>query len=88
MLDRTVKAEAKLARNWQDWDTSEQIPIINDLVVKVVVARESITGDVPESLALERLKKDFPIDWEAQRSPENSLKTGYLQGIYRISRPF
>ena len=27
-----------------------------------------ITGDVPETLTLERLKKDFPIDWDAQRS--------------------
>ena len=27
-----------------------------------------IAGDVPETLTLERLKKDFPIDWEAQRS--------------------
>lgn len=26
-----------------------------------------IAGNVPESLALERLKKDFPIDWKAQR---------------------
>ena len=27
-----------------------------------------ITGNVPETLTLERLKKDFPTDWEAQRS--------------------
>ena len=27
-----------------------------------------IAGDVPESLTLERLKKDFPIAWEAQSS--------------------
>jgi hypothetical protein len=26
-----------------------------------------IAGDVPESLTLERLKKDFPIEWSAQR---------------------
>ena len=26
-----------------------------------------IAGEIPESLTLERLKKDFPIDWEAQR---------------------
>ena len=27
-----------------------------------------IAGDVPESLTLERLKKDFPVDWDTQRS--------------------
>lgn len=27
-----------------------------------------IAGDVPDTLTLERLKKDFPIEWEAQRS--------------------
>ncbi|MBV1960251.1 MAG: hypothetical protein KUG48_01425, partial [Oleibacter sp.] len=27
-----------------------------------------IEGDVPETLTLERLKKDFPLDWTAQRS--------------------
>ena len=27
-----------------------------------------IAGDIPEPLTLERLKKDFPMDWEAQRS--------------------
>ena len=26
-----------------------------------------IAGDVPETLTLERLKKDFPLDWKAQR---------------------
>ena len=26
-----------------------------------------IAGDVPETLTLERLKKDFPTDWRAQR---------------------
>ena len=26
-----------------------------------------IAGDVPETLTLERLKKDFPTDWSAQR---------------------
>ena len=26
-----------------------------------------IAGDVPDSLTLERLKKDFPLDWPAQR---------------------
>jgi len=24
-------------------------------------------GDVPETLTLERLKSDFPLDWRAQR---------------------
>jgi len=27
-----------------------------------------IAGDIPEPLTLEHLKKDFPMDWEAQRS--------------------
>jgi hypothetical protein len=27
-----------------------------------------IAGDVPETLTLERLKKDFPTEWAAQRS--------------------
>ena len=27
-----------------------------------------IAGEIPDTLTLERLKKDFPIDWEAQRS--------------------
>ena len=27
-----------------------------------------IAGDIPDTLTLERLKKDFPIDWKAQRS--------------------
>jgi DNA polymerase III epsilon subunit-like protein len=27
-----------------------------------------IAGDVPESLTLERLKKDFPLEWRAQRA--------------------
>ena len=27
-----------------------------------------IAGDAPQSLTLVRLKKDFPIDWDAQRS--------------------
>jgi len=32
------------------------------------IMQRIIAGDVPESLTLERLKKDFPISWEAQRS--------------------
>jgi site-specific DNA recombinase len=27
-----------------------------------------IAGDVPDTLTLERLKKDFPLDWQAQRN--------------------
>jgi hypothetical protein len=27
-----------------------------------------IAGEVPETPTLERLKKDFPVDWIAQRS--------------------
>ena len=55
VLDRAVKAGAKLARNWQDWDTSEQIPIINDLVVKVIVTRESITVQLDRNHLFRRL---------------------------------
>ena len=27
-----------------------------------------IAGDVPDTLTLERLKKHFPLDWQAQRN--------------------
>jgi len=27
-----------------------------------------IAGDIPDTLTLERLKKDFPIEWDSQRS--------------------
>jgi len=42
-LDRAIQSGKTLARDWQDWDVSAQIPIINDLIVKVVVARDAIT---------------------------------------------
>ena len=38
------------------------------LVNLAVPMERIIAGDVPESLTLERLKNDFPIEWEAQRS--------------------
>ena len=55
VLDRAVQSGAKLAREWQEWDTSEQIPTINDLVVKVIVARESITVQLDRNQLIRRL---------------------------------
>ncbi len=36
-----------------------------------------IAGQVPEALTLERLKKDFPLDWRAQRE-QFGLKSSSL----------
>jgi hypothetical protein len=32
------------------------------------IVERIIAGDVPETLTLERLKKDFPLEWQDQRS--------------------
>lgn len=54
-LDQTVQAAAKLASQWQDWITTEQIPVINDLSSKVVVAKETITIHLDRDHLLKRL---------------------------------
>lgn len=32
------------------------------------IIKRIIAGDVPESLKLERLKRDFPLEWRAQQA--------------------
>ena len=32
------------------------------------ITERIIAGEIPDTLTLERLKKDFPLDWDAQRT--------------------
>ena len=54
-LDQAVQAAAELARQWQDGKTAEQIPVINDLVSKVVVGRETVTVQLDRNHLVRRL---------------------------------
>ena len=68
-ISQAVRAEATLARNWQDWDTREQIPVINDLVVSVVVARETITIQLDRNHLIRQFTGSAPVDDGANTEP-------------------
>lgn len=63
-LDRAIQAGKNLARDWQDWDVSAQIPIINDLVKKVVVARDAISVQLDRNHLARRLTGISPSNDE------------------------
>jgi len=54
-LDQAVQAAAEVARQWQDGNTAEQIPIINQLVSKVVVGIETVTVQLDRNPLIRRL---------------------------------
>lgn len=59
-LDKAIRAGADLTRNWRDWDTGEQITVIKDLVIRIVVARGSITVQLDRNHLIRRLTGNAP----------------------------
>ena len=63
VLDRAVRAGAELARDWPGWEVTEQIHVFNELVDKVIVAKETITVHLDRNRLVSRLT-DLPSDTE------------------------
>lgn len=65
VLDRAVRAGAELARDWPGWEVTEQIRVINELVDKVIVAKETITVHLDRNRLVSWLT-DLPSDTETR----------------------
>lgn len=72
-LDTSSPSFANFAETWFDdnlvrWRHSYKLALLTSLKWNEDLLNGSMRSiDAPDTLTLERLKKDFPLDWKAQR---------------------
>ena len=82
-LDQVVQTAAKLARDWQNFDTTRQIPVINGLVTRVEVSRSTITVQLIRNNLIRLLTAGSPVEAANQK---RNLKTIELKAEVKLQR--